>query len=223
MRMMVYGDSNSWGFPPDGSGLRMAPDRRWPGVTAAALDAELVEEALPGRTTAHDDPDMLGEAMNGLRHLPVALRSNAPLDLVLIMLGTNDLKARFDATAVSIAENICRLVTALRRTGGGPGPWADSAPPAVGLIAPPPLGPQADAPNWERYAEWQGGRAKSAELGHRLRVEAQRFAPDFHAPVFDAGEVVAMSSADPIHMDEAAHRRLGQALASWIARVVNGG
>ena len=213
MRLLVYGDSNSWGLPPSGSGLRMAPGRRWPGGAATRLGAELIEEALPGRTTVHDDPAMLGKAMNGLRHLPVALRSHAPLDLVLIMLGTNDCKARFFPDAGRIAANIARLVETLRRSGGGRGPWAEAPAPDVAVIAPPPIGERAEDPAWPRHEEWLGGRQASRGLFAALALQARRLG----FPLLDAGAVVSTSALDPIHMDEAAHRRLGVAVAEWIA------
>ena len=212
MRVMVFGDSNSWGTPPDGSGLRMGPDTRWPQVMARTLGCELVEEALPGRTTIHDDPEMLGPTMNGLRHLPVALLSNAPLDLVVIMLGTNDCKARFQPGASRIAANLGRLVECVRATGAGIGPWSEAPAPSVALIAPVPLGARANDSGWERFAEWRGGRAASLGLADALATLGRREA----VPVFDAGTVVRASDADPIHMDAAAHRALGLACAQWL-------
>ncbi len=214
MRVMVFGDSNSWGTPPDGTGLRMGADVRWPQVMAARLGCTLVEEALPGRTTVHDDPDMLGPAMNGLRHLPVALLSNAPLDLVLIMLGTNDCKARFDPDAAKIAANLGRLVETLRATGAGRGPWSEAPAPGVALITPMPLGPRADDPAWARHDEWRGGRAASKGLADALAAFGRRE----DVPVLDAGTIVRTSDDDPIHMDPAAHRALGAACADWLEK-----
>ncbi|MFV2038097.1 MAG: GDSL-type esterase/lipase family protein, partial [Paracoccaceae bacterium] len=168
---MVYGDSNSWGFPSDGSGLRYDEATRWPTVMAAALGAVLVEEALPGRTTVHDDPELHGAVMNGLTHLPVALHSHGPLDLLLIKLGTNDFKARFAPDADRIAANIARLVVCARQIGGGPGPWDGGVAPRIAVVVPPPLPAQVDTPRFERRAEWRGGRAASlglAEAGGRV-------------------------------------------------------
>jgi len=215
VRLLIYGDSNSWGFPPDGSGRRMAHDARWPGVVAAKLGWEVIEDALPGRTTAHDDPQMLGMAMNGLRHLPVALKSHCPLDMVLIMLGTNDLKARFSPDAGRIAANLGRLVDCVREVGAGAGHWAEAAPVPVALIIPPPLPERVDDPGWERFHEWRGGRAASAGLAEAVAAIGR----ERDVPVFDAGQVVAGSREDPIHLDVAAHRALGHAVAGWLARI----
>ena len=212
MRLLVYGDSNTWGFPPDGSLQRMAPEARWPGILAARLGADVIEEALPGRTTVHDDAQLLGHAMNGLAYLPVALRSHHPLDLALIMLGTNDFKARFSPDASTIAGNIMRLVDTVNEVGGGNGPWGESPAPPVAVIAPPPLPMQVENPSWERCAEWAGGRAASLQLAEMLtRLGAER-----GVPVFNAGSVVAGSKADPIHLDAEAHQSLGAAVSDWL-------
>lgn len=212
MRVMVYGDSNSWGTPPDGSGVRFGPDIRWPCVMATDLGAELIEECLPGRTTIHDDPQMLGPAMNGLLHLPVALKSHNPLDWLLIMLGTNDFKARFAPSALTITENIGRLVGCTRETGGGPGPWDSATPPRIGVIVPPPLPAQVNDANWERRAEWQGGHEVSLGLADNMALLESAMG----VAVLDAGKIASASPQDPIHMDADNHKTLGHAVAGWL-------
>jgi len=211
-RVLVYGDSNSWGTPPDGTGQRFSVDTRWPQVMAAALGWDVLEDCLPGRTTRHDDDWMLGAAMNGLTHLPVALKSQSPIDWLLIMLGTNDLKARFEPDAASIAAGLMGLVDCARRIGGGQAGWEDETPPNIAIIVPPLLGKLADDPQWPRLEEWQGGWAASAKLGDAVRQQGKMR----EVPVFDASFVVQSSSIDPIHLDRDAHRALGLAVAEWI-------
>ena len=212
MRVMVFGDSNSWGTPPDGSDLRFDESIRWPCVMARQLDAVLIEEALPGRTTVHDDPEMLGPVMNGLKHLPVALRSNSPLDLVVIMLGTNDFKARFKPNAARIAENIAQLVQCIRDVGGGVGPWGDINAPRIAIIVPPNLPATVDDKSWERATEWRGGRAASRALAREMTDLAKVIG----VAVFDADKVVTGSNKDPIHLESESHIDLGQAIAHWL-------
>ena len=91
--VLVYGDSNSWGFEP-GSGKRYGEEVRWTGVLAENLgsDTRVIEEGLNGRTTVFDDP--LEPGRNGKTYLGPCLQSHHPLDLVILMLGTNDLKHR---------------------------------------------------------------------------------------------------------------------------------
>ncbi|HEY4163653.1 MAG TPA: GDSL-type esterase/lipase family protein, partial [Dongiaceae bacterium] len=97
--ILCYGDSNTFGTAPMhhlDDARRYGPGERWAGVVRLALGAEwwLVEEGLPGRTTVLDDP-IEGANRNGITHLSACLESHWPLDVVVIMLGTNDLKARF--------------------------------------------------------------------------------------------------------------------------------
>ena len=97
MRILVYGDSNSWGYLDDGSGRRY--ENRWPVVMANALTShgtavELVEECLPGRTTSTDDaesPNGDPALLNGTGPLATILLSQQPLDHIILMLGTNDM------------------------------------------------------------------------------------------------------------------------------------
>jgi len=215
MRILVYGDSNSWGIAPDGGGIRMDENTRWPCVMAAILGAQLIEDALPGRTTVHDDPEMYGPMMNGLTNLPGVLLAQSPLDLVVIMLGTNDFKARFAPSAATIAGNIGRLIDCVRDTGGGPGAWDSGSVPDVAIIVPPPLPDRVDQPGFERQSEWAGGRAASIGLSQAVETIAKTRG----VAVFDAGAVVAGSASDPIHLDPDSHIVLGRAVAGWLQKI----
>jgi lysophospholipase L1-like esterase len=96
--ILCYGDSNTWGYIP-GTGERYASHVRWPGVLQNALGNGyvIIEEGLCGRTTVWDDP--IEEYRSGKEYLIPCLKSHAPLDLVVLMLGSNDLKMRFAAPA----------------------------------------------------------------------------------------------------------------------------
>lgn len=214
MRVLVYGDSNSWGIGAEGSGMRIA--ERWPVVMARRLGVELIEDCLPGRTTVHDDPEMGGAAFNGRGHLLPTLLAQAPLDGVLIMLGTNDFKARFEPDATKIAQNISELVACAKSSGAGPGPWREGTQPWVGAIVPPALPAHVDDPEWERCAEWRGGRAASAGL-----AEATAKVLD-GTPIFDAGRVIAGSLRDPIHFEAEDHPGLGEAISAWAGPLLMG-
>src|SRR3990170_7186772 len=119
--VLCYGDSNTFGTAtverPDG---RYAPDERWPGVLKAALGPDwlVIEEGLGGRTTVSDDP-VEGVDKNGRTYLYPCLMSHRPLDVVVVMLGTNDLKARFNASAWYIAESVGALVKIVKTAGAG--------------------------------------------------------------------------------------------------------
>ena len=119
--ILCYGDSNTYGAAtverPDG---RYGPDERWPGVLRAALGSGwlVIEEGLGGRTTVSDDP-VEGLEKNGRTYLLPCLHTHKPLDVVIIMLGTNDLKARFGKSAWEIAQGVGVLVDIVKSAGVG--------------------------------------------------------------------------------------------------------
>ena len=90
-RILCYGDSNTWGFLPGGAG-RLCADQRWTGVCRRELGADytVIECGLNGRTTIYDNPNV--KFRNGADALPFALLENMPLDLAVLMLGSNDSK-----------------------------------------------------------------------------------------------------------------------------------
>jgi lysophospholipase L1-like esterase len=205
--VLVYGDSNSHGTMPMPTLLsagRFGPDVRWPGVMAAALGPgwRLVEEALPGRTTVHPDP-ISGIHKNGLAVLPAVLESHAPIDLVILMLGTNDLKARFQCPPVEIAVGIEHLVRHIRQGFTGPG----GAAPALLLVSPPAVieaGCLAEV--------FAGAEPKSRRLAGFFAEVAARWGAAF----LDAGEVIAPSPVDGVHFEAEAHAVLGARVAETV-------
>jgi lysophospholipase L1-like esterase len=206
--ILCFGDSNTYGAVPTlaRSGRhRFAPERRWPGVMRRQLGAgwEVIEEGHPSRTTLRDDP-IEGQHKSGLRALPVCLESHMPLDLVILMLGTNDLKHRFSASAADIADSIEILVRTIQRSEAGPA----GAEPTVIVVSPAPM----HEVDWlgEMFA---GGAAKSLQLPALIGEVAKRTGTSF----FDAGAVVESSAVDGIHFDSDAHRVLGLELAKTVA------
>lgn len=110
-RILCFGDSNTYGYAPDGQ--RYEADSIWPGIMGKLLGDrfEVIADGKNGRTIAFDDPYM--EGCNGMLDIEASLEANAPLDLVVLMLGTNDLKKYFDATPAQIAQNLkamCELI-----------------------------------------------------------------------------------------------------------------
>ncbi len=204
--ILCYGDSNTWGAAPDRSG-RFPPDVRWTGVLQGELgdDYRVVEEGLNGRTTRWDDPIEPGR--NGLTYFPPCLETHRPLDLVTVMLGTNDLKARFRLSASDIAQSAAGLAVIARQIGRDAG----DRPPVVLLIAPPPLTTLTD------YDEMFAG---GAEKSRRFADYYRRAAGWHDLPFFDAGSVIAASPVDGVHFEAAEHRKLGQALAAQVRRLL---
>ena len=156
--ILCYGDSNTHGADPN-NGPRLDHHTRWPGVLRASLGDQywVVEEGCSGRTTVLDDP--LDPRKNGATSLLMLLESHQPIDLVVILLGTNDLKHCFGASAESIARGLETLVGICRSSTAGPGLLAS---PDILVVAPPPLAKIAGTPYAEMFA---GGEEKSNELG----------------------------------------------------------
>ena len=204
--ILCYGDSNTHGtmpMPDLGAMGRYDRQTRWPGQLAARLpDWQVIEEGLPGRTTVHDDP-IEGAHRNGLAVLPAILESHRPIDVVILMLGTNDLKQRFSVNALDIALSLEKLVLAIRGSGCGP----DGAAPGVILVAPPPILEVQDL-----GVMFAGGQAKSHDLGPRLAALARALEVSF----VDAGSLIGVSEIDGIHYDEPAMAALAQAFAQAV-------
>jgi len=207
--ILCYGDSNTWGYEPV-TGSRLSAQQRWPGALRRGLPAscEVVEEGLCGRTVQQDDPYEPGRS--GLAYLAPCLASHAPIDLVVLMLGTNDLKGLFRLDVAQIARGAARLVREVRQSLAGPG----GAPPEVLLVAPPPLA----AP--PRLAEIWGFTAESVATSRQLAAYYRRAAEDLGCPFFDAGEIAAASALDGVHLDLPAHEKLGTALAGRVRLVL---
>jgi lysophospholipase L1-like esterase len=202
--ILCYGDSNTWGFDP-ASGRRLASDKRWPGVLRRLLPgSEIVEEGLSGRTTILDDP--FEDGRNGLAYLPPCLASHAPIDVVVLMLGTNDVKTIFPLDAAGIAAGADRLVTVIRRSLCGP----DGRSPLVLLVAPPPV--TEPGPVQRVWGFSAGSVERSRDLARFYRAAAERLVCEF----LDGGAVASVSPVDGVHLDEAAHRALGTAIAESV-------
>lgn len=201
--ILCFGDSNTHGTPPMRTAVeynRFAAAVRWPTRMAGALGCELIEEGLPGRTAQFGDA-VMGPHMNGLDGLKIALQSHGPIDWLVLMLGTNDVKARFGASPELVTGGIAALLDIAQspemqdRHGGF----------RVLLICPPPVleqGPIAD--------QFFGARRRALELPPLYKALAEARGVVF----LDAGQVISVSPLDGVHFDEAAHGALAEAVAA---------
>ncbi len=205
-RVLCFGDSLTWGADPE-TGGRHSVSSRWTTLLQKKLGENywVIEEGLNGRTTIWDDP--IEGDKNGRKHLPILLESHRPLDLVIIMLGTNDLKARFRVSAFQIAQSAGTLVEIVKRSNAG----RESGPPSTILIAPPPLG---------QLAEWQEKFEGGVEKSQNLARYYSYFARLNQCPFFDAGEVVKTSDIDGIHWEATANQQFAEMLAKKIKDIL---
>ncbi len=207
--LLTFGDSNTHGTPPItdvGVYARFDAATRWSTRAAADLGWDLVEEGLPGRTAQFDDP-VMGSHMNGQIGLKIALCSHGPIDLLTIMLGTNDVKARFCATPEIVTGGIASLLDIAQgvemqtRHGGF----------QILLICPPPVvevGPFR--------GELYGGAAISERLPALYAALAQVRGIGF----LDAGKAIKVSPVDGVHYDATSHLVLAKAVAGALRGMV---
>lgn len=201
--VVCYGDSNTWGFVP-GTGQRYPFTQRWPGVMAGILgpNYRIVEEGLNGRTTIFGAPREGLPDRNGETVIRTVLATHAPIDLVIIMLGTNDLPL-LGATPDGIADNVGKLVDITRSVSCGPGLVS---PPKVLVICPPPV---VLFDPLDRISQILP--SAFAKMGELLRVA-----------VVIAGDVVQPSPVDGVHFSPEGHAALGKLVAEHVKKVVDG-
>ncbi|PWR03611.1 hydrolase [Meridianimarinicoccus roseus] len=209
--ILCYGDSNTHGTranaDPDAR-WRYRSHVRWPGNVARALkgQARVIAEGLPGRTTVHDDP-IEGAHKNGIKVLPAMLESHQPVDIVVLMLGTNDLKTRFSLTPVDIARSMDRLIDVVEKSGAGRGGVA----PRVLLIAPVPI----------REVGLLGGHfAGGSEFSEHLPAHYDLLAERRGCEFLDAGAVATVDPIDGVHLTEAGHLALADAVTTKLIKMM---
>lgn len=200
--LLAFGDSLTWGSDP-ASGGRHPHESLWPTVLEAALEGavRVIPEGLGGRTTAYDD--FTGPCdRNGARILPVLLATHMPLDMVVVMLGTNDLKPALCGSATGAAMGMRRLVQIVRTF---PFEKPGHGVPDVVVVAPPLCVPAQDG----------------AMASGRPRAESERLAGQYRALAAELGTgfvdmtgVVDPSPIDGVHLDAAATEAIGRALVA---------
>jgi lysophospholipase L1-like esterase len=205
-RILCFGDSNTWGYDP-ATEDRFDETTRWTGVLKAALgdDFTVIEEGLNGRTTVWNDP--IEGYKNGHDYLVPCLETHRPLDLVVLMLGTNDLKRRFSLSAYDISQGVAVLLRAISYSKAG----RAGHPPRVLLMAPPPVA------RLSNFAEmFEGAEAKSLLLGQHYRTVAT----EYNVALLDTASVIRSSDIDGIHFEADEHAKLGRAVAHEVLALV---
>jgi lysophospholipase L1-like esterase len=209
--ILAFGDSLTFGANPIPGGPRHAYEDRWPTALEAALSGKgrVIAEGLGGRTTVHDDWWDAADR-NGSRILPTLLSSHSPLDLVIIMLGTNDLKPFHGRTAQEAANGMRRLVQVVRGHYQKPG---DRVPQII-LVAPPHLCDTDHPEMMLHFGEDAIAQSKSFARWYKLRAD------EYSVGFFDASTVAVADPADGVHLDVENTRKIGEGLAPLVRSIL---
>ena len=214
--ILCFGDSNTHGYCADPAdcadcGIRFTEEQRWTRLLQEALGQGylVIEEGLSGRTTCFDDP--IHEGLNGLDYIYPCLKSHEEIDLLIIMLGTNDCKDRFYASAACIGLGMARLVSKAKSTDC----WGGKQPNIL-VIAPPPIG---EGMLTSSVAATMGQLCveKSRQLADSYREQCELLNVSF----LDAGAIgCEFNTVDFMHLTSRGHRTLAEALTKLIPQLL---
>lgn len=200
-RVVCFGDSNTWGYIPV-TMERYDETIRWPGILQAKLGDEytVVEEGLTGRTTIYDDP--FDPYLNGLKFMPAVLRTAAPIDLLVFMLGTNDFQSHIPAgNPIATARGVqMMLEEAMKLPLDRPGGKMK-----ILLISPIEIS-EARLTFKENDVTDQQSIDNSRKLGKHMKIVAEQLGVEF----IDAAQFVKPSDVDGVHLDEKGHAQMAE-------------
>lgn len=207
VEILCFGDSNTYGLIPGTKG-RYSRDIRWTGILQHRLGNKgfnIIEEGLCGRTTVFDDE--LRDGRRGSVLLPVILESHQPLDVVILMLGTNDCKSHYKASANVIGRGIEKLIQQIRFNNNM----------KILLISPIILGENIAKKEYDpEFNE------ESIQTSIGLKEVYQEIADKYNIGFLAASDVAKASVIDQEHLDEGNHKKLADAIMkkleelSWI-------
>jgi lysophospholipase L1-like esterase len=208
--ILAFGDSLTWGFVA-GQDARLPFEDRWPNALAAGLGskARVIEEGQNGRTTVFNDETTF-ETRNGSVALPLLLVSHQPLDLVIIMLGTNDIKFAARCRAFDAAMGMERLITIIQKFSFMP----NYKNPQILIMSPPSLVPTDD----EWFNELWGHAIAESKL---FAKHYARVAKEMNVHFFDAGSVAVADKTDGGHLDAVNTKAIGVALVPVVKKILN--
>ena len=208
--ILCFGDSNTWGYSPQ-DGSRFPPNVRWTGTLQKTLGADynIIEEGLNGRTTfINEEGEDARPFRSGSDVFSMILESHRPLDLVTIMLGTNDLKLEFNLSVEEIAQGVkelCEMVLSSE--------YLIDNPPKLLLISPIHIGSTIQ-PDQEEFFE------QAREKSYRFAEHYQRVAEELGIHFLDAAKIVSPSDGEGVHWDADQHIKFGKVLAQKATEIL---
>lgn len=210
--ILCYGDSNTWGYDPR-SGKRYGPKERWPGVLGEILGDTfyVAENGIGGRSAVWDNPYIPG--LNGKDGLIYALMSTRPIDLVILMLGTNDLKYTDAVNVAKAQQTLIRMMKGAAVSINIPYSVFTNGKPEILLVSPPHLG---ETLGLRHTIEPYFTHEESAKLAEYYRMAAQEEGIHF----LDAAQYASPSQIDGMHMLPEGHLALGRAIAERVTEIL---
>lgn len=209
--ILCFGDSNSWGFIP-AKATRYDRDTRWTGVAAKELGSDyvLIEDCVSGRTTVYEDPCVKFRC--GADNLGYSLLAHAPIDLVILALGGNDLK--FTDSDGSV-RGMSRMIDLVRNADAVFDSYSPIFPNGCKILL---LGPPRFSAD---IAEKRPGHALagSALESTVLAKKYEKLAQEKNVYFFDESLYVEPSPEDCIHLAPGEHAKLGRAIAEKIREI----
>lgn len=205
-QILCFGDSNTYGYVPK-TGGRYPYEERWTGLLAEKLkktEYRVIEEGLCGRTTVFSDE--LRPGRRGADLLPILLESHKPVEQVILMLGTNDCKTVYGASAEVIGKGIEKLISQIKA--------ADAATKIL-LVSPILLGEGV----WEEGFDPEFNE-KSVETSKKLKVVYQKIAEENGCDFFAASDIVSPSAADREHLSVQSHAAFANAVYQKLKEIL---
>ena len=200
MRILCIGDSNTWGYNPE-NGMRFR--NRWTRLVAEAMpEHEIIEEGLNGRTLL--GLDSLKNERWGLRDLKMILMTHKPVDLVVVMLGTNDLKREFNCCAELLGKGIKEYIKVILN----PFQWEKYGVPKMLVMSPILLG-ESLVRSRGIFGEFDENSLLQAQY---MAQEMEKACKEYQVPFLNAALYAEPSEIDGLHMDEANHQKLAAAI-----------
>lgn len=216
--ILFYGDSNTWGNIAGTFDAKLMLHQRyeygvrWTSLVQKLLgdDFHIIEAGLNGRTTSFDETHIVRPSRNGLATLPGILDMNYPLDLVVLMLGTNDIKTQFHASVERITEGMKQLIQVVKTSHFGP----DKKSPEILIISPPPIF-KAEGFAFDLFFD-----STSIEKSHQLAAHYEKLAQETFCGFLEAGPLVKIDPKDGLHIDQESQGIFAEAVAEKIKEML---
>ncbi len=213
-RIVCFGDSNTWGYDPV-TRLRYDADTRWPMRMQKILGDgyQVIEEGQNGRTIACEDPWEWG-TKKGMDYVLPMVESQNPFDLLIIMLGSNDLKKKFHLPAGDIAGSLQNM---LMRVMGYLRYQCHNTGAKILIVSPVHIGADIETSPFAEFFDGKASIENSKGLARWYRLVAEQFGCEF----MDASETAKPGTFDSLHMAPEGHRALAEAMAGKVAEILS--